>query len=95
MPLLSSVKPAPGDPARNQAERILALAEMLPGAFQPVFAAWLGRHSGGAVSCVSKSALFRWLLGMVPERALAQYHLVLAEIAWLEMIAENIQKKVA
>jgi hypothetical protein len=31
---------------------------------------------------------------MHPEQAFVQYQLVLAEIAWLEWIAENIQREV-
>ena len=91
MPLLSSVKPAPTDPARRQAERILALAGLLPIALQPVFAAWLGRHSGGAISNPSKSVLLMWLAGMIPGQAQAEYQLILAEIAWLELLTESTQ----
>ena len=91
MPLLSSVKPAPTDPARNQAERILALAGLLPITLHPVFADWLGRHSGGAISNPSKAVLFTWLSGMDPGRALAEYQLILAEIAWLELLTESTQ----
>ena len=91
MPLLSSVKPAPTDPARNQAERILALAGLLPVTLQPVFAAWLGRHSGGAISNPSKSVLLMWLAGMNSGQAQAEYQLILAEIAWLELLTESTQ----
>ena len=73
MPLLSSVKPAPTDPARKQAERILALAGLLPVTLQPVFAAWLGRHSRGAISNPSKSVLLMWLAGMDPGQAQADF----------------------
>ena len=91
MPLLSSVKPAPTDPARRQAERILALAGLLPVTLQPVFAAWLGRHSRGAISNPSKSVLLMWLAGMDPGQAQAEYQLILAEIAWLELLTESTQ----
>jgi len=91
MPLLSSVKPAPTDPARKQAERILALAALMPIALQPVFADWLGRHSGGVVSNPSKPVLIAWLAGMDPGRALAEYQLILAQIAWLELLSESTQ----
>ena len=96
MPLLSSVKPAPTDPARRQAERILArfawqIAGLLPITLQPVFAAWLGRHSGGAISNPSKSVLLMWLAGMNSGQAQAEYQLILAEIAWLELLTESTQ----
>jgi hypothetical protein len=91
MPLFSCVEPAPTDPARNQVERILTLAALLPIALQPVFAAWLGRHSGGDVSNPSKTTLFRWLAGMDTDRAQAEYQLILTEIAWLELVTDSSQ----
>ena len=56
-----------------------------------MLAAWLGRHSGGAVSVLNKFIVFMWLAGMDPGRAQAEYQLILAEIAWLELITESIQ----
>ena len=91
MPLLSSVKPAPTDPARRQAERILALARLLPVALHPVFAGWLARHSRGVISKPSKSVLTLWLAGMNSGQAQAEYQLILAEIAWLELLTESTQ----
>ena len=91
MPLLSSVKPAPTDPARNQAESIVALAALLPITLQPVFAAWLERHSRGAISNPAKSVLLMWLAGMNAGQAQAEYQLILAEIAWLELLTESTQ----
>jgi hypothetical protein len=91
MPLRSSVKPAATDLARDLSERIIALARLLPAALKPVFAAWLAKHSEGAVLTANKPALIIWLFGMHPEQAQAEYHLILAEIAWLELAAESIQ----
>ena len=91
MSLLPSVKPASTDPARNQAARIIAFAGSLPIALHPVFAAWLSKHSGGAISNPSKTVLFAWLAGMDPGQAQAEYQLILAEIAWLELLTESTQ----
>ena len=75
----------------EQAERILALAALLPVTLQPVFATWLTRHSGGAVSNPDNSTLIAWLDGLAHGRAEAEYHLILAEISWLELITESAQ----
>ena len=88
MPLLSSVKPASTDLARNYAERILAVAVQLSAEAQPVFAAWLVRHTQGGVPFPNKAGLLTWLNGLNPAHAEAEYRLILLEIAWLELAAE-------
>ncbi len=86
MPLPSNLKPACA-----QTARILSQAERLPPTLQPVFATWLARHAGRAVSNPGKSALIDWLAGMDPARAEAEFNLILSEIAWLELVTESTQ----
>ena len=87
MPLLASVKPA--HPAKQAAERILALAAQLPAEAHPVFAEWLSRHTQAGVPIPNKAGL----ASLSPGHADAEYALILLEIAWLEVAAECAQLK--
>ena len=91
MPLFSSVKPAITDPARNYAERILAVAVQLPAEAQTVFSTWLARYTQGGVPFLNKAGLFIWLAGLNPAHAEVEYRLILLEVAWLELAAEYPQ----
>lgn len=91
MPLPSCTKPAPIALANDLAERALTIAAMLPVTMQPVFAAWLFRHSGRAVLKPNKYTLSAWFSKMQPEKAEQEYGFILARVGWLELITESTQ----
>ena len=91
MPLLSTVHPMSSEISVYQVEYVLVLAALLPIVLQPVFAAWLVRHSNRAVLSLNKDTLCGWFAGMHADRALMEYQLILTEIAWLELVIESDQ----
>ena len=76
--------------AARYAQQVFGRYQQLIPFAQPVFRAWLKAQSGGSVEDVSQVAIYQWLLSLHPGFAHTEYMLLLAEIAWLETLAEHI-----
>ena len=76
-------------PALHCAKEIHWLSRELPPMMQAVFRAWLRTQSCGQIESGSLEEIFQWLSMLNSGRADAEYHLMLLEISWLEMLAQD------
>ena len=70
------------------ANHVFALSQHLTPMVHAVFRAWLKSQSRGSVQQAGQDEIQNWLLSLHPGLAQSEYVLLLAEIAWLETLAE-------
>ena len=74
--------------AEKYAKHVFVLSQRLTPMTQAVFRAWLKSQSRGFVQKAGQSEIQNWLLSLHPGLAQSEYVLLVAEIAWLETLAE-------
>jgi hypothetical protein len=74
--------------AEQYANHVFALSQRLIPMTQAVFRAWLKSQSRGSVQQAEQDEIQSWLLSLHPGLAQSEYVLLVAEIAWLETLAE-------
>ena len=74
--------------AEQYAKHVFVLSQRLIPMAQAVFHAWLKSQSRGFVQMTGQDEIQGWLLSLHPGLAQSEYVLLLAEIAWLETLAE-------
>ena len=74
--------------AEQYANHVFIQSQRLTPMTQVVFRAWLKSQSCGLVKKAEQDEIQTWLLSLHPGLAQSEYVLLLAEIAWLETLAE-------
>ncbi len=74
--------------AERYAKHVFDLSQRLIPMAQAVFRAWLKSQSHGFIQKARQDEIQSWLLTLHPGHAQSEYVLLVAEISWLETLAD-------